>query len=230
MTPHQFLGHTLAALQPLADPVRAVGMRAYQRDQFDFLGIQAGPRRQAVAALLRQPLDADALLAIAQLLWQRPERECQYVGADLLIRQHRTLGLDAVGPLLALARQKAWWDTVDALAGVVGDVIRAARTADPGSDPQRLMDTALQHPDLWVRRIAMLHQLGWRLDTDTDRLFRYAETLAPETDFFIRKAIGWALRDYARWDAAAVRRFVAAHQVQLSGLTVREALRRVGAD
>ena len=73
----------------------------------------------------------------------------------------------------------------------------------------------------------MIHQLGWRLDTDTDRLFGYAETLAPESDFFIRKAIGWALRDYARWNPQAVREFVATMGSRLSPLSAREATRRI---
>ncbi|MEX8519456.1 MAG: DNA alkylation repair protein [Leptothrix sp. (in: b-proteobacteria)] len=229
MSPQHYLIEARAALAPLADTERARQMRAYQRDQFDFLGIQTLPRRQAIATLGRwQPSSAE-LLATADLLWQLPQREYHYVAVDLLARHHKALGLEAIAALLALAQRHAWWDTVDGLAGVVGDVIHAARSTAPNPDPQRLMDAALQHDYLWVRRIAMIHQLGWRLDTDTERLFRYATALAPETDFFIRKAIGWALRDYARWDAPAVQAYVAANRAGLSGLTVREALKRVGA-
>ena len=90
------------------------------------------------------------------------------------------------------------------------------------------MDEALHAPSFWTRRIAMLHQLGWRLDTDTRRLFGYAATLAPEPEFFIRKAIGWALRDYARWDPQAVRGFVAEQRPQLSPLSVSEAMKHLG--
>jgi 3-methyladenine DNA glycosylase AlkD len=89
------------------------------------------------------------------------------------------------------------------------------------------MDAALRHESLWVRRIAMIHQLGWRLETDSVRLFGYAEMLAPEGDFFIRKAIGWALRDYARWHPHAVRDFVAAMGERLAPLSTREATRRI---
>ena len=99
------------------------------------------------------------------------------------------------------------------------------RCSDP--DAQLTMDAALRHDCLWVRRIAVIHQLGWRLETDTERLFGYAETLAPESDFFIRKAIGWALRDYARWNPQAVRDFVAAMGGRLSPLSAREAMRRI---
>ena len=74
----------------------------------------------------------------------------------------------------------------------------------------------------------MLHQLGWREHTDQERLFRYALTLAGETDFFIRKAMGWALRDFARTQPDAVRRFLSQHAEQLSGLTRREAGKHLG--
>lgn len=85
------------------------------------------------------------------------------------------------------------------------------------------MDAALEHEFLWVRRIAMLHQLGWREHTDEARLFGYARSLASESDFFIRKAIGWALRDYARHAPEAVSGFLSASRDLISPLTVREA-------
>jgi 3-methyladenine DNA glycosylase AlkD len=78
-----------------------------------------------------------------------------------------------------------------------------------------------------VRRSALLHKLGWRLDTDTTRLFGYALKLADEKEFFIRKAIGWALRDYARWNPQAVTNFLAEHRAVLSGLTLREAAKHL---
>ena len=93
----------------------------------------------------------------------------------------------------------------------------------PPPDAEKSMDQALAHANLWVRRVAMLHQLGWRAQTDQERLFRYALTLSPETDFFIRKAMGWALRDHARTQPEAVRAFLMEHASQLSGLTRREA-------
>jgi 3-methyladenine DNA glycosylase AlkD len=89
------------------------------------------------------------------------------------------------------------------------------------------MDTWLLHPSYWVRRSAMLHQLGWRLDTDATRLFGYADALAHENEFFIRKAMGWALRDYARWNPRAVTEFLVQRRNVLSGLTVREAAKHL---
>lgn len=215
-----------AALATVADPALSAPMRAYQRDQFPFLGIQTPTRRQAVAQLIRQPFTRPELLAVARALWAQPEREYQYVAVDLLARHARQLTPDDLPALLALVQDKSWWDTVDGLAKVVGTVFRRAR--GPGAEPQTAMDEALCHDSFWVRRIALLHQLGWGRETDTARLFRYAAALAPETEFFIRKAIGWSLRDYARHDPDAVRSFVATQGNRLSGLSRREALKHLG--
>ena len=216
-----------AALRPLADAQQAIPMRAYMLDQFAFLGIRATPRRQALRGLPRLTTwAAPELLALAEALWQQAEREFQYVAVDLLAAQQRQLDLASLPRLQQLVQQRAWWDTVDGLAGVVGTMLLRQRAALPqGPHP---MDAWLTHSNLWVRRVAMLHQLGWKAETDEARLLRYALALAPETDFFIRKAIGWALRDHARTRPEAVRTFLAAHGHQLSGLTRREAAKHLG--
>jgi 3-methyladenine DNA glycosylase AlkD len=146
------------------------------------------------------------------------EREYQYVVVGLLNRHHAVLSLNDLPWLLDLAQQKSWWDTVDSLVKVVGKIVQRS-----GAKGVRAMDRAIGHKDFWVRRIAMLHQLGLRGDTDTERLFRYAELLAAEKEFFIRKAIGWALRDHAWHDWQAVDKFLMSTRAPLSGLTVREA-------
>ncbi|MCG2578285.1 DNA alkylation repair protein [Dechloromonas sp. XY25] len=209
------------ALQALADPQRAPAMQAYMRGQFVFCGIPTPVRRQAVAALVRPRQTASELLAHARALWAMPERECQYVAVDLLARQHRALGMADIPAIIDLVQAKSWWDSVDGLAGVVGDVVLAARLADPAA--QQAMDAALRHDNLWVRRIALLHQLGWRGATDCERLFGYALAQAGEADFFIRKAIGWALRDFARTEPQAVVDFLNGAGRGLSALSRREA-------
>jgi len=216
-----------AALRPLADVKQAVPMRAYMLNQFEFLGIRATPRRQALRGLPRlNTWTAPDLLALAEALWDLPEREFQYVAVDLLAKHHRQLDPGSLPRLLQLVQRQSWWDTVDGLAGVVGDILLRARSGQ--CDVQSDMDVCLCHSNLWVRRVAMLHQLGWKAQTDEVRLLRYALALAPETDFFIRKAIGWALRDYARTRPETVRVFLAQHAQQLSGLTRREAGKHLG--
>jgi len=219
-----FVADVAAALHHAADPSRTPAMQAYMRNQFDFLGIPTPRRRAATASLLRafQPGTSRELLDAARMLWQQPEREFQYVAVDLLARYRKTLSPADFPALLALVRKKAWWDSVDGLAVVVGSIVRRyPRKAQP------IMDRAVFDRNLWIRRVAMLHQLGWRADTDTKRLYAYAEQLGSEKDFFIQKAIGWALRDYARHDPEAVRAFLRRAGARLYALSVREASRHL---
>ncbi|MFZ6765973.1 DNA alkylation repair protein [Undibacterium sp. Di26W] len=215
------------SLSPLADPARAQGMRAYMKNRFEFLGIPAPDRRKASVDIIRQlkTADADQLLVVATDLWGCKEREYQYLAVDILAKHYRRLGQKDVPALLALVQQKSWWDSVDGLAGVFGDLLRLHLTED--RKIQKTMDAALLHEDFWVRRIALLHQLGWREKTDVDRLCRYALALAAEDEFFIRKAIGWALRDYAWHDPAMIRAFLDQHKGQFSVLTQREAAKNL---
>ncbi|MBR7800650.1 DNA alkylation repair protein [Undibacterium fentianense] len=208
-----------------ANPQRAVEMRAYMRNQFEFIGINTPLRRQLVRSLGSLKWTHDDALQLAQALWTLSSREYQYVAIDLLARHKKGLQLLDIPILLELAQNKAWWDTVDGLAAIVGDVVRLGLGQQVSAQQQ--MDQALESSSMWVRRIAMLHQLGWRTQTDADRLFSYALRLAPEPDFFIRKAIGWALRDYARWNPATVQKFVHAHSSSLSPLSAREALKHL---
>jgi 3-methyladenine DNA glycosylase AlkD len=222
MAPTHYVQAIEAALRPLANAARAAEMSAYLQNQFRFLGLAAPVRRAALKALPTQPFTTEeALLTSARLLWSKEAREYRYTAIDLLRKQHQLLTLQSLPTLQGLLLDGPWWETVDGLSPVVGLVLRGARaTAD---DPQTAMDAWLVHPTFWVRRCAMLHQLGWRLDTDSQRLQHYALQLAAEKEFFIRKAIGWALRDYARWNPELVRAFIARQGDQLSALTLREA-------
>ena len=226
MTPKQFANAVEHALTPLADETKAEGMKAYLLNQFEFLGLAAPVRRAAVKAIGKVKWHStDDLLAVAELLWQKPEREYRYTAVDLLRQHSGQLSVNDLPTLQALLLQDAWWETVDGLSAVIAEVMHVAVQQKPNAAVA--MDVWLKHPSHWVRRSAMLHQLGWRLDTDTTRLFGYATQLADEKEFFIRKAIGWALRDYARWDPQVVTDFLMEHRARLSGLTVREAAKHL---
>jgi 3-methyladenine DNA glycosylase AlkD len=210
----------VAAMRPMSDPDLARGMCAYMRGQFDYLGIPTPLRRKTAIVLIRtfRPKDAGQLRKATQALWPMTEREYQYIAVDLLQHHHALLGVKDLPWLLKLAQDKPWWDTVDSIATVVSRIVRRERIKG-----QPAMDRALRARSFWVRRIAMIHQLGWREETDTKRLFSYADSLAQEQEFFIRKAIGWALRDYAWHDPNAVRKYLARESGRLSSLTYREA-------
>ena len=194
-------------------------MAAYMKGRFDFLGVQTPARRQATVPIMRaftgHPLDA------ARELWALPAREYQYVAVDLLRRDNSRLSAGDLPALEALVQDKSWWDSVDGLAVTIGSIV--------AREPQLVgrIDALIRAPDFWLRRIALLHQLDWKQDTDAARLFTYCLRCADEREFFIRKAIGWALRQYARTNPVAVRQFLATNREKLSGLSFREASKRL---
>jgi 3-methyladenine DNA glycosylase AlkD len=156
---------------------------------------------------------------LAGSLWELPEREFQYAACDLVAKHVRVCGPGFIATARTLITSKSWWDTVDSLASdVVGDLVRRF------PDLAATMDEWLESENLWVVRSAILHQLRFKEATDTDRLFAYCLRRADHKDFFIRKAIGWALRQYSWTDPEAVKRFVAEHEAELSPLSRREAL------
>ena len=207
-----------------ADPDRAPAMVAYMRNQVSFLGISAPRQKEltkVVLAGLPPPAEAD-VVAVVQACWALTEREFRYFGCGYARRHIKRCGPTFLPTLEAAISTDSWWDTVDALASHgVGPLVRA--------HPPLLteMDRWIDSSDLWLARSAIIYQLGAKAATDTARLFDYCERRAGDTDFFIRKAIGWALREYAKTDPAAVRRFVSDHDAELSGLSKREALKHL---
>lgn len=212
------------ALEPLADPGRATPMAAYMRDQFPFLGIGTPDRTAALKAAWRTlpaPGEAD-LAAATEALWELPQREYQYAGCDLLGRWIRVAGPRLLtGTVERLITSRSWWDTVDLLRKVaVGPLVRA----HPGlvTDLRRWLES----DDRWLVRSAIIHQLGFGPQTDPALLFEFCARRAADREFFIAKAIGWALRTYARQAPDDVRAFVAAHP-ELAPVARREALKHL---
>jgi 3-methyladenine DNA glycosylase AlkD len=217
------LDRLVAAYGGAADAAKAAPMRAYMRDQFPFLGIPTAGRRalsREVLAGLPRPGEDD-LRTAALACWELPEREYQYFACDWLVRNVNSCSPGFLDTARVLITTRSWWDTVDALAAhVVGGIVARDRGA------VATMDEWLGE-GVWLARTAILHQLRFRERTDADRLFRYCLAMAGHRDFFIRKAIGWALREYARTDPDRVRAFVRAHERTLSPLSVREALKHL---
>jgi 3-methyladenine DNA glycosylase AlkD len=134
--------------------------------------------------------------------------------------------LDDLPAFKNLLQKDSWWETVDSLSSAISDIVLNEKLNNHES--QHTMDEWLLDSDFWVRRSAMIHQLGWKKHTDTDRLMQYALTLAPESEFFIRKAIGWAFRDYAKCNPAFVQNFMHLNKSVFSNLTVKEATKNFG--
>lgn len=225
MQPKEFVALTHQALTDIADPKKAHEMKAYMRNQFEFLGVPTPSRRLACHFLVKSQIGSEDLIQTVQLLWLKPEREYRYVACDLLVRNAQRLSSHKLPFIRKLMQKDSWWDTVDSLSGVVGDIV-LLNTLEGGT-AQHIMDTWLTDANFWVRRCAMIHQLGWRMQTDTDRLRHYALTLAHENEFFIRKAIGWACRDYAKWNPDFVRALMQANRAAFSNLSYREATKNL---
>ncbi|MFE1073983.1 DNA alkylation repair protein [Streptomyces sp. NPDC058783] len=208
-----------------ADPERAAKLRSYMRDVAPFLGMTSSVRRslsRTVLAGLPRPDEPDCA-AVALRCWRLPEREYHYFAVDYL-RRHVTHCSSGFLPVVRhLLTTVPWWDTVDLLAAhVVGGLVAADR------DLTAVMDAWIGDEDLWLVRAALLHQLRYKERTDTDRLFGYCARQSGHGDFFVRKAVGWSLREYAKTDPDAARAFVAEYRTRLAPLSVREALRTVG--
>jgi len=211
-------------LEAIAEPADAEPMAAYMQDRYSYLGVKTPARRAASKELVRTAdgWSLDAVIGFVDECWAQPEREFQYVGCDVVSRQAQRFGPDRLPDLRRWVATKSWWDTVDVLASHgVGTVTRAhAECANE-------MEMWVLDDDIWIARTAILHQLRWKSDTDEKQLFRFVLVRAHEAEFFLRKAAGWALREYAKVAPGPVRRFVGEHEDDLSSLTRREALKHL---
>lgn len=218
------MSRTQAALEGARDPERAASMTRYMRGKFAFLGIPS-PRQRLLARVALAglpPPDESALREVALRCWELAEREYQYFACAYLRRHVRRCSAGFITTAKELLTTKAWWDTVDALAAhLAGTLVLRHPTLTT------TIDEWVTNADVWLVRTALLHQLRYREATDTDRLFGYCAAQAAHPDFFVRKAIGWALREYAKTNPDAVRRFVRDNGARLSPLSAREALKNL---
>jgi 3-methyladenine DNA glycosylase AlkD len=213
-------------LAGLADPAKAPDMRRYMRSAMPFLGVQRPARKDLVRRLLADhPLDRAGFEAAVRELWDGAEfREERYVALE--ITGARRFAGWQTPELLPLYQEwivtGAWWDFVDEIASRrVGPMLRG--------HPATLRPVVREWTvvtDRWLRRTSIICQLGAKDRTDLALLTEAIEANIDDPDFFLRKAIGWALRQYARTDSEWVRTFVDAHP-GLSPLSRREALKHL---
>ncbi|WP_337869267.1 DNA alkylation repair protein [Meiothermus sp.] len=222
MGPGEFVAQVKELLQSHQNPAQAAPMARYMKNLFPFLGLKRPERDLLTRQLLAQVKGSDEawLLEATLGLWKLPEREFQYVATDLLWMSRKALTPATLPFAEQLMVEKSWWDSVDALTGqVVGPLVWRF------PELKKEMDRCSRHPNFWMRRCAIIHQLAYKDKTDPERLFRYCLDNAADPEFFIRKAIGWALRQYARTNPQAVYTFVDNHRDRLSPLSIREALK-----
>lgn len=224
MLVHPYLLPLIQSLGNAANPEEAVFMKKYMRHQFDFYGIKSPERKRILKDFLeRQGLpEAEQIEMIVKELWDLPQREAQYAGMELLKMQVKKANEKHFELLEYCLTHKSWWDTVDYLAGhVAGSLFK---TFPEKINPQvsQWMDSG----NSWLQRTCLLFQLAYKKQTDAPLLFSIILELHTSKEFFIQKAIGWALRQYSKTDPDAVSGFV--NQTELAPLSKREGLKWLG--
>ncbi len=213
-----------------ADPERAAGQQRYMKSALPYRGLTSPQLKALLRPLLADPglrmPDRATWEGTIRALWDEAAYREEWYAAIALARDRRYRGWvdsDAMALWRHLVVTGAWWDVVDEVAThLVRDVLERA----PDVEGLRLREWAVDD-DLWLRRTAIIAQVGRGDRLDEDLLTDAVEPNLADRDFFIRKAIGWALRDHARVAPDWVRAFVDAHDRELSGLSRREAMRHL---
>ncbi|MDF2671130.1 MAG: alkylation repair protein [Paenibacillus sp.] len=204
-----------------ANPEQAVSMKRYMRDQFEFLGIPNPQSKVVTARFLKQHgvPDQTQLEEVVSRLWELPQREYQYYAINLLVRTVKHAPQERLQLVERLIVSKSWWDTVDALASnVIGPLLSKYPELIEAST-----SSWIHCENIWLQRTAILFQLKYKNKTDTRLLAAMIEECLDSKEFFLQKAIGWALREYSKTDPEMVRSFVESHP--LASLSKREALK-----
>jgi 3-methyladenine DNA glycosylase AlkD len=206
-----------------ADPKVQVDAAAYMRNQFEFLGVKTPLRRELAKDLINQSKDLSEgeLIELCKELWAQPEREFQYVACDILAKNAKRLSPKYVkrdAPWFI--KSKSWWDTVDSVRKSIEVVV----SANPELKSE--MEKWIVSSNIWMVRSALIHQLTLGSKTDEKLLFELCEIQAEENEFFIAKALGWALRSYSYVDPKAVKQFIKEHS-ELTPLAKREGLKAI---
>ena len=206
----------LENLKAVAKPDDAVAMKAYMKNKFEFLGVKTPVRRKLSKIFFKQQTDSVIDWVFINESWDNPYRELQYAALDYLEIRKKLLTPSDLPRLKKLAQTKSWWDTIDFLDRLVGSII--ARFPET----KEIILAWSCDEDIWLRRLAINHQLLRKEETDTELLENILVNNLGQTEFFINKAIGWALRDYSKTNPGWVRDFIERHQAEMAALSIRE--------
>ncbi|MFW6287941.1 MAG: DNA alkylation repair protein [bacterium] len=216
-----YIADITQALEEKSNSKYAEKQKDYMKGNFDFIGVKAQPRRKATRVFVRKAErpEYDDIDIVVKKLWKLPEREYQYFAIELIERYKKEFDKDMILLFEYMITNKSWWDTVDLIAKkLVGEFFK--------SYPQlrdEYIARWLNSDDMWLQRTCLLFQLGYKENTDSELLFDLVKQLKDEDEFFIKKAIGWALREYSKTDSEKVKKFIQNHS--LSSLSEREGLK-----
>lgn len=200
------------------DEENAIKMSKYMRDLFKFYGLATPIRKSFYKDLLKEEkvskvVDWDFL----DKCHEDDYREFQYLVMDYLVTMQKYLTYDDVSKIFKYIKSKQWWDTIDGLDRIVGNI---------AFKDERINDLMLKwskDEDFWVRRIAIDHQLCRKEKTNTELLEKIIVNNFGSNEFFINKAIGWSLRDYSKTNPKWVKEFVGKYKDKMDKLSIKEA-------
>ncbi len=203
-------------LKEVANPEDAIHMKAYMKDQFEFLGVKTPVRRKLSKVFFKKNSSLAIDWKFIHQAWDNPYREMQYVVLDYLQLKQKALTPSDLPKIKKLAQTKPWWDTVDFLCRSVGFICLHY------PETKKFVLEWSRDEDFWLRRIAIEHQLLQKEETDVQLLEQILINNLNQTEFFINKAIGWALRDYSKTNPDWVLEFIEKYKDKLSKLSIKE--------
>ncbi len=218
---HNYIRQLVEIFRQNANPKNAEPMSKYMKNLFPYLGIKTPERRELLKQFFKEHgfPEISGLKQIVTDLWELPEREFQYCAVGLLNNFKEKLDKDIIDLYEYLITTKSWWDTVDGIAiWLVGSLFKKY--------PEMIKpytEKWMNSGNMWLQRTSLLFQLNYKSGTDEKLLFSLIKKLSEREEFFIRKAIGWALREYSKTSPGIVSEFIT--NTKLSPLSVKEGMR-----
>ena len=208
----------ITELEEKRNELLAVSMERYMQDKFRFLGVRGATRTEIYKKYFPEARKSKAIdWDFIENCWNKEEREFQYVVVYYLKAMQRFLKREDISRLKYLIVTKSWWDTVDLLAKVVGSLVIRIEGYD------QIMLEWSKDSNIWLRRVAILYQLSHKDKVDEQILDKILVNNLGDNEFFINKAIGWALRDYSKFNPEWVREFIKKNKENMANLSIREA-------
>ncbi|MBT8257065.1 MAG: DNA alkylation repair protein [Bacteroidia bacterium] len=219
-----FIDELTRSFKTHANPEHAFHMKAYMKNHFEFFGIKAALRRQLFAAAIannKEEIHANCR-DLVKKMYGIPFREIHLCAMELFHRIHKkSFAEEDIELIEFLITNNSWWDTVDFIAKyLLGLYLKQFP-----DNKESVIEKFSGSDDMWLNRSTLLFQLGYKSETDSGILFELSRKFSDSNEFFIKKAIGWALREYAKTKPEAVLDFV--NSTQLKPLSKREAIRNI---
>ena len=197
---------------------QAQKMSKYMLNKFEYIGIKTPERRKIFKNFFKEYKNEEKIdWEFVNKCWENKYREFQYVAADYLKNMKDKLTIDDIPKLKQLVLEKSWWDTIDNLDMTIG-----ALALKDSNVNKILLEWSLDE-NIWLRRIAIDHQLLRKEKTNTELLEKILKNNLGQTEFFINKAIGWALRDYSKTNPEWVKNFIEKNRENMAKLSIKEA-------